>query len=312
MGQQISASFLPNDSIEPGTYRIIHDETGKALRIHEDDQMLMTWDGQAQGSNPHEGIKDHWFLLRSGDGYVFKHRQRGTYIGISFKSDPLYPVLATPSPTTWVIFTKGGSSNSECVIATDKAPWRVVSLHSGSNSSGANDDRLRLTRLYEYNDERWRLERIGDATGEAEETRLLRQQLKVAKTELVEKQAKLKIVEGKLAVNMRELTKVLGELCRKTGELEEQREALDQAMQELSTAKEEISEHNTANDEMERRISERDEIVHTKNAELTEKDRIIAQLEEMVRSSNEHLKERREFLSISAPRHSRGYIIAFT
>ncbi|CAE6437795.1 unnamed protein product [Rhizoctonia solani] len=292
MGQQTSVTFWPSEDIEPGTYHIIHNTTGKALRIHdEDDQRLIIWDRQAQGPGRPETKKDHWFLLRSGEGYVFKHCQRGTYISISFKSDYPYPLLATPYPTTWVIYTKRGSSQLDCVIATDKVPSRVVSVDSGSNRAGANGDKLYLTRFSKDEIEGWRLERIGDATGEDEYTRLLRQQLKVSKTELVEDKSKLKIVEEQLAVTMEELTNLRSELNEATAELEEQREALDQAEEELSGATEKASEQEMMIVEKDRYISERDEIIRTKDAELAEKDRVISQLEEIARRSNERQPE---------------------
>ncbi|KAG8687910.1 hypothetical protein FRC11_006391 [Ceratobasidium sp. 423] len=150
-----------------------------------------------------------------------------------------------------------------------------MSLDSGSNSAGANGDRLHLTRLFKDDDERWRLERIGSDVGEgadAEQMRLLRRELKVAKTELVEDKSKLKIVEEQLAIKIAELANVQSELSRKTAELEEQREALDQAIRDLSTTTQEISEKD-------RELAERDETIHMKDTEIAEKDRMIAELD---------------------------------
>ncbi|CAE6523219.1 unnamed protein product [Rhizoctonia solani] len=287
MGQsQSAAAFSPNNDLEPGTYRIIHDESNKALQIQDEDKQSLIISGRDSQGSDRQVTKDHWFLLRSGDGYIFKHCQHGSYISISFQSDYPYPILATQYPTSWVIFTKEGSSRLECVIATDKAPARVISLNTGYKKSVTDGDRLHLTKLLKNDKERWRLERIGDATGDAEETRLLRQQLKIVKTELVEDKSRLKIVEEQLAANLEELETTQIEFSKRVSELEEQREAVDQTNKELSAALEEASEKDTRIIEKDREISEKDESIRIMEMKLAEKDRIIAQLKEVARGSN--------------------------
>ncbi|KDN37853.1 hypothetical protein RSAG8_09827, partial [Rhizoctonia solani AG-8 WAC10335] len=78
-----------------------------------------------------------------------------------------------------------------------------MSLDSGSNNSGVND----FIRILTSAGGLGALE-ICHGGGGGNPSTSLRQQLKVAKIELVENKSKLKVVEEQLAVNMGELTNV--------------------------------------------------------------------------------------------------------
>jgi hypothetical protein len=57
MGQE-SSSYTLDDSIEPGTYRIVHTKTNKVLQVHDENkQKLIIWDRRNQGSeHPGKGV----------------------------------------------------------------------------------------------------------------------------------------------------------------------------------------------------------------------------------------------------------------
>ncbi|CAE6436830.1 unnamed protein product [Rhizoctonia solani] len=298
MGQAQTSStwgtYDPSYETTPGTYRIVHGATNKTLQTHEVTQMLIIRDREDPSSDTGREQNDHWFIIRSGDAFIFKHCRSEWYIS----SLPWLPanaqlICATRYPSAWAIRTKKSSNDHRCAI-TIPVDWNEFRSTGSYIGIAVNSANVRLCSVplseKEELEHTWTLERIGGATGEDGQTRLLRQALKVTKTELAEDKAKLKMVDERLAVYMAELANARSKLSENSTELREKEEALDRAAQELSKTMDQLSEKDTKLAEKDREIFERDELILAKGRELVEKDDIIARLEEIARSSNMQAK----------------------
>ncbi|CAE6523232.1 unnamed protein product [Rhizoctonia solani] len=96
MGQKPS-HHTPDQDIKLGTYFIIHDCSGKAIQIdNQNYQKITVWDR-------HAGDNQQWYLQQSGKGYMFKNKQHGYYLGLSLADDSPFPVCASPYPASWVV-----------------------------------------------------------------------------------------------------------------------------------------------------------------------------------------------------------------
>ncbi|CAE6523210.1 unnamed protein product [Rhizoctonia solani] len=228
MGQASSTwdTYEPDGDVAPGTYRIVHNTTNKVLRIHEENNkmLLVTRDRQDQGSD------DHWFIMRSGDAFMFKHCQSENYIGGLPANNR--PVCATRYPTTWAIRVKKSG---------DGLKGGYIGI--GANSSGVRLCSVPLSEREEA-DHLWRLEHVGSTTFDQDRTRQLREvqrqlqlandqciwnelELKTVQRQLVTKTAELESVQNKLNKQAIELQAVQDESRKQTAELKEQHKVLD-------------------------------------------------------------------------------------
>ncbi|CAE6496335.1 unnamed protein product [Rhizoctonia solani] len=317
MGQTSSnTSFSFNENIRPGTYRIIHSESGKVLQISDkNEEKLITCDRQNSDSNHPGTKKGHWFLQRSGGGYLFKNRMHGTYISIALGSGFPYDIRATPYPATWVIYS-GEGSNPDCVITTDKSASRILYMHSKSKSSEEDDaksGKLYLAPRLDGDEKLWKLERIGNATGQtdvAEQASQLARQLEEAKSKLSQadkrhsknvseldqlrtqvREADMEIsqVESELHQTQEALTRKIEALAEKEEELADGKKALIAKDKELTINQERLAGAQKMVDEMElkladalQRLEEKEEEISQKRKELCEKNRIILEKEQLL------------------------------
>ncbi|CAE6386065.1 unnamed protein product [Rhizoctonia solani] len=284
---QVSSCYSFNENIKPGTYRIVHVKTNKVLQIHDENkEKLIIWDRLNRGSEQPGTGKDHWFFQRSGRGYRIKHCRSGAYISIALGSGYPYDIRATEYPATWVIYSEEGE-NPDSILATDLTHSRVMSLHSGSNSHGANGDTLRLTPLCKDHDERWRLERIGEATGEtgnAERANQLALKLEKAETEAKKRKSKLSQVEDELSKNISEKDQIWAQLAEANIEISQVKLTLNQVQERLVTKEEELGEK-------ENELVNKEKELAGKEEELAEKDKELAEAQNLIGEKDMKLAE---------------------
>ncbi|KAJ1308064.1 hypothetical protein OPQ81_002130 [Rhizoctonia solani] len=250
MGQAQASSiwetYRLDSSLAPGTYRIVHDWTDKVLQLKDDNSKTLALQSlQQQGSDSSFVENDHWFLLRSGDGFIFKHCRLGTYIsGLFSTAAGSQYVCATRYPTTWVIHKKEGD-DAKCGITIPLDPNESESerKYVGLGVTWAG---LCIAPLSEKEDpdQVWRLERIGDETAEendGDRVRELERQLQVVnarktseeselnamRRQLERKEVDLENIRSELSEQATELENVRGYLSKRTEELKEQFKALD-------------------------------------------------------------------------------------
>ncbi|EUC57608.1 hypothetical protein RSOL_226090 [Rhizoctonia solani AG-3 Rhs1AP] len=261
MGQAQASStwdtYEPHCDIAPGMYRIIHDGTNKVLQIHEENhKTLIIRDRQGQGSDNSRAQNDHWFILRSGDAFIFKHYQSESYIsGLLGLPVGAQPLCATRYPTTWAVRRKKDSLKCAITIPVDWDEFRPKDSYIGI---GVNSTSVRLCIIpfakKEELDQLWRLERIGDTTYEedcANNARELERQLQAANSRCTSDELELLAMKQKLVAKEVELANMQSELGKQgevlkavqnasrkqAAELKEQHKVLD-AIKKLLNAKE--------------------------------------------------------------------------
>ncbi|CAE6535464.1 unnamed protein product [Rhizoctonia solani] len=297
MGQTQTSSiwdtYETNSDITPGTYRIVHDRTDQVLQLQEDnDKVLILQPRQDQGSDPGLVDDDHWFLLPSGDGFIFKHCRQGTYItGVLLTAASAQSIHMTRYPTTWAILSKKDSDAPQCAI-TIPIDQHESWLQARYVGLGVTPTGLCIIPLPETEepDQMWKLERIGDAAIEEDyEYRVceLERELRVANTrwssgesnlktmrqELETKEAELENIRDELSNQAIELENVRSELIKQATELREQYKALD-AFRDLLDANELIPE--------ERGDVFENEKIREKDEEIYQEDRLQNPKEEAV------------------------------
>ncbi|QRW16195.1 ricin-type beta-trefoil lectin domain protein [Rhizoctonia solani] len=176
MGQDISHSqYPPDETLQPGTYRISNAVTGTAVQVSDDDSTkIVTW-------QQHDRENQQWFLQRSGHGYRLRNRRHNAYLAVSNTDNHalvLKPIL-------------GVTTSFDSGISVQLADMnRVLDLHWGS---GHNGNEIHIWNLDGGNMPHriWRVERIGDDFGEEttdsrqeHELSQLRGELSKAKQEL--------------------------------------------------------------------------------------------------------------------------------
>ncbi|CAE6512183.1 unnamed protein product [Rhizoctonia solani] len=283
-------SYAPNCDITPGTYRIVHDGTDKTLQIHTENKHMVILQSPLEEEKDHN---DHWFILRSGDGFIFKHGREKMYLTGSWSSiSGPQPVRATRYPTTWTIHTKKGSDN-KCVIMVGGENWNegeCFGLVGKASQRGVCFARLLET---EEHDQIWRIERIGDATIEEDpmhRIQALERELEAANArwtvgepalramlhQLDTKEAKLETIQSELGKQALELDVVRDELRQQAAELRQKYQALDE-IRELLDAKE-------------RAISEKDRSM-SGNGIINEKGEDVAQGQDGLEADSDEQSE---------------------
>ncbi|KAF8704554.1 hypothetical protein RHS03_05969, partial [Rhizoctonia solani] len=298
MGQISSNNtFSFNENIKPGTYRIIHSESGKTLQISDnDEQALITCRRRNSDSNRPGTKKDHWFLQRSGGGYIFKNCLHGTYMSIALGSGFPYDIRATPYPATWVIYSEEGPS-PHCVITTDQTASTVLYTHSESKSSEAGNakfGKLYLAPRLDGDEKLWKLERIGHATGQtdvAEQASQLARQLEETKSELSQANERL----SKNASELDRLWTQVGvadvETCQVESELHQTQTELPEREKELTAPKKGlISKEEALARKIEALAEKEKELVDGKEA-LVAKDKELSINQEKLASAQKMVDE---------------------
>ncbi|ELU36786.1 hypothetical protein AG1IA_09184 [Rhizoctonia solani AG-1 IA] len=302
MGQISSNNtFSFNENIKPGTYRIIHSESGKTLQISDnDEQALITCRRRNSDSNRPGTKKDHWFLQRSGGGYIFKNCLHGTYMSIALGSGFPYDIRATPYPATWVIYSEEGPS-PHCVITTDQTASTVLYTHSESKSSEAGNapvhqkfGKLYLAPRLDGDEKLWKLERIGHATGQtdvAEQASQLARQLEETKSELSQANERL----SKNASELDRLWTQVGvadvETCQAESELHQTQTELPEREKELTAPKKGlISKEEALARKIEALAEKEKELVDGKEA-LVAKDKELSINQEKLASAQKMVDE---------------------
>ncbi|KAF8607887.1 hypothetical protein BDV93DRAFT_519873 [Ceratobasidium sp. AG-I] len=144
-------NFRPELQLRPGRYRIISELAGTAIQVSEHDHnKVVTWE-------KHEGENQQWFVQKSGSGYRFKDCQHGHYLAVP-STDNHALVYASRFPTTWVLLKSG-----DCHIIQYPGSKQVFDLHYGWKTNG---NEIHLWHTGGDNNTTWRLECIGDDTGE--------------------------------------------------------------------------------------------------------------------------------------------------
>ncbi|CAE6523199.1 unnamed protein product [Rhizoctonia solani] len=251
-------SYTLNSDIAPGTYRIIHEGTNKVLQIHEQDPYVIVLQQQRQED-------DYWFVLPSGDGFIFKHGREKTYLTAPWSSS-LGPQLAraTRYPTTWTIHNKKDSDDLRCVIMVGMDRNEVWSGGEYLGLVGEISQRgvcfARLSETEEH-DQLWRLERIGDDTVEEDSAyriRELERQLESANARWTAGESTLKAMLHQLDAKELKLETIQRELGKQTVELDAVREELGQQAAELRHKFNALDEIRELLDARERAMFEKD------------------------------------------------------
>ncbi|KAF8760128.1 hypothetical protein RHS01_01725 [Rhizoctonia solani] len=155
MGQDISHSqYPPDETLQPGTYRISNAVTGTAVQVSDDDSTkIVTW-------QQHDRENQQWFLQRSGHGYRLRNRRHNAYLAVSNTDNHALVYASRLKPIL------GVTTSFDSGISVQLADMnRVLDLHWGS---GHNGNEIHIWNLDGGNMPHriWRVERIGDDFGE--------------------------------------------------------------------------------------------------------------------------------------------------
>ncbi|KAG8680511.1 hypothetical protein FRC11_002383, partial [Ceratobasidium sp. 423] len=287
-------TYETNSDITPGTYRIVHDGTDRVLGLQgEDNKTLILQSHQDQGSDPSLVENDHWLLLGSGDGFIFKHCRQGTYItGVLLTAASAQSVYATRYPTTWAILSKKDGDTLRCAITIpiDQNETWLQGRYVGLGVTPAGLCIIPFSENEEP-DQMWRLERLDDTPVEedyeyrvCELERELREanarwasgesNLKTMRQQLETKETELENIREELSNQATELESVRSELIKQTAELREQYRALD-TFKDLLGAKElAVSEKGSDIFENEA-ICEKDEEIYQEERPQNLKEEVI-------------------------------------
>ncbi|CAE7188143.1 unnamed protein product [Rhizoctonia solani] len=268
MGQAQATStwdtYEPSYETTPGTYRIVHDATNKTLQINEGTQMLIIRDREDPSSGTGREQNDHWFIIRSGDAFIFKHFQSECYIsGLPWLPANARPICATHYPSTWAIRVKKDSDELRCAI-TIPVGWNEFQSKSGYVGIGVNSGNVRLCLIplsgKEELDHIWRLERIGDTTFEedcAHKVREMERQLSAANDRCASSELKLQAMQQQLDTQKAELACLHNELSTQAAELKRTQIESNQQSTELKQQNEVLGKIRKLLDTKERSLSER-------------------------------------------------------
>ncbi|KAH7343626.1 hypothetical protein B0J17DRAFT_643210 [Rhizoctonia solani] len=222
MGHEIYQSQYPsNNSLEPGTYRILNVRERTAVQISEHDPTkVITW-GQ------HKGENQQWFLQRSGHGYQLQNRHYDAYLAVS-NTDNGGLVYASKYPTTWVFLKYEGNY---ILQLADKN--RVLDLHCGSGHNGNvmhifNQDGSHMPHRI------WRLERLGDD--------IYNKELAGDREEITSKDRELLQLRDELSSAKRDLSNL-------QGLLDQREETISQLQRDLKSKEEALSYSYKLNEE---------------------------------------------------------------
>ncbi|KEP53777.1 ricin-type beta-trefoil lectin domain protein [Rhizoctonia solani 123E] len=215
MGQEISHSqYPPDQDLKPGTYRILNALAGTAIQTSDDDPTkVVAWE-------QHGGENQQWLLQRSGEGYQLQNRRHHVYLAVC-NTDNHALVYASRYPTTWVFLKSGGNY---IIQFADRN--RVLDLHNGL---GHNGNEIHIWNVDGNNmaHRTWRLERLGDDSGNKELTGI--------QEEIANKNKELLQLQGELSTAKQELSDLHSLLYQRD-------ETIRQLQQDLKL-KEEASSH---------------------------------------------------------------------
>ncbi|KAH7341260.1 hypothetical protein B0J17DRAFT_254540 [Rhizoctonia solani] len=292
MGQAQASSvwdtYAPNCDITPGTYRIIHDATDKVLQIHEENRNMVTLQrpqSEEQASDFVHADNDQWLVLRSGDGFIFKHCRENNYITAPWSAGRgPQPARATRYPTTWAIHTKRGSDDDKCIITIAFNRYEVwagaecVGLVGEVSQRGVCFARLSET---EEQNQLWRLERVGDTIVEEDwehRVRELEREIQAANALWASSELRLETMLQQLDTKETRLENVRDELSKRATELEIVQRELSQQAAELKKQYVALDEIRELLDAKERAVSSRDsgvwqnEVIYEQNQDVSQDD----------------------------------------
>ncbi|CAE6492350.1 unnamed protein product [Rhizoctonia solani] len=257
MGQDISHSqYPPDETLQPGTYRISNAVTGTAVQVSDDDSTkIVTW-------QQHDRENQQWFLQRSGHGYRLRNRRHNAYLAVS-NTDNHALVYASRYPTTWLFLKFNGNYIVQLADMN-----RVLDLHWGS---GHNGNEIHIWNLDGGNMPHriWRVERIGDDFGE--ETTDSRQEQSVGNSTAKNEPTNKGLPETQEEIiSNSELSQLRGELSKAKQELSDlhsllyQRDETIRQLQQDLKAKEEALKHARKTDEESTQLRHQHSILESK------------------------------------------------
>ncbi|CAE6400521.1 unnamed protein product [Rhizoctonia solani] len=236
------------------------------------------------------GTTHQWFVLRSEDGFIFKHCREKSYITApwSVGRGGSQPARATQYPTPWAIHTKKGSDDLKCVItvALDQCEYLAGRECVGLVGEVSRRE-VCVAQLSETEEQGqlWRLERIGDTTIEEDweqRARELVRELEVLNARCTSDQSKLETMLQRLDTREAKLENIRNELSEQAAELETVRIELSRQATELKGHYRALDEIREVLDAKEQAMSDRDrsvqdEEVDEQNQEVDEQNQEVFQ-----------------------------------